>query len=134
MAKAIRNMNDEPKTAPRIVRWKWLRTLTLALWAGLALGVATMLGTLPAETHALESYPEFHYLFGVSAWLMLGLLPTASISVLLHAVALFKQRIAAKSAYLGMVSGVLVIIGDLLLMGYVAWWVNGLSLARDFPL
>lgn len=58
------------------------------------------------------------FLSGVTVWLMVVFLLAAPISILLHVVALFKQRTAPKSAYLGMFSGLLAAIGILVLAGY----------------
>lgn len=111
-------MGDGPQTEPRKARWAWLRALTLVLWAGLVLSAATLASGFLVAEHVPGSYSVFHFLFGVSVWLMLGLLPVAPMSILLHVMALFKQRIAAKTAYFGMVSGAVLIIGDLVLMAY----------------
>lgn len=115
---AIRSMNDEPRVVPERATWKWLRVLTLVLWAGLAFSAMSLAGGLLVAEHFRGFYTVFMFLSGVSVLLMAVLLLAAPISILLHAVALFKQRIAARSAYLGMISGAVVAIADLVLMAY----------------
>ena len=118
MAKAIHKMNDEPKGAPRKEEWKWLRILNLLPWAGLALSATALAGALLAAAQGQGSYSVMMFLSGVTVWLMVVFLLAAPISILLHVVALFKQRAAPKSAYLGIISGLLATIGILVLAGY----------------
>lgn len=112
-------MNDGRQTAPtQTTSWKWLRTLTLVLWADLALSVVALASGLLVAEHGREFYPIYMSLFGISSLLMMVFLLAAPILILLHAVALVKHRESARAAYFGMVSGAIGAVGILVLMGY----------------
>lgn len=115
-------MNDGPQTDPQKVRWKWLRTLTLVLWIGFGLYVALFVAGYAVAGAWPDSYSIYMLLFGFGTFLSAVLLPAAAISALLHLGAFVARRIDTRMSVVGIISGILVAVGDLVVI--VLWAVR----------